>query len=404
MKRQPFKWQKLIPYAIGAGITFLIVAALRPQPIEVDVATVSVAPLSVTVREEAKTKVKNRYVITPPVNGFLNRIPLKAGSPIVKNETVLATLDQGLPHFLDPRTKQETQARLKAAHALQLQKQAEVDRAEASLELAKKEYERAQKLDQKNFISRKEWDEADAQVKILSQELSSAQFALSIADFEVEQLEAKLKETGEMSEGESKPLNLISPVDGYVLKVYEESSRFVSAGTPLMEIGNIEDLEVEIEMLSSDAVSIKPDAEVLITRWGGEKPLKGKVRLVEPGGYTKTSSLGVEEQRVNVHVELTEPLPKGYRLGDRFRVETEVIAWSSDNVLQVPTGALFRKGSSWMTFLVNNEKVALTKVEIGHNNGIDAEVISGLKEGDQVVVYPPDNLENGSPVSIKLKN
>lgn len=398
MKRKTFKWQKFIPYAIGAGLLLLLIAAFKPQPPAVDVATISVAPLSVIIREEAKTKVKNRYIITPPVNGFLNRIALKAGSPIVKNETVLATLDQGLPHFLDPRTKQETQARLKAANALRLQKNAEVDRAVASLELAKKEYQRAEKLDQKNFISRKEWDEADAQVKILNQELSSAQFALSIADFEVEQLEAKLKETGEISEGDSKPLDLVSPVDGYVLKIYEESSRFVSAGTPLMEIGDIQDLEIEIEMLSSDAVSIKPNAKVVITRWGGENPLKGKVRLVEPGGYTKTSSLGVEEQRVNVLVDLIEPLPEGYRLGDRYRVETEVTAWSQERVLQVPTGALFRKGNRWMTFLVENGKAVLTEVEIGHNNGVNAEVVSGLEEGDQVIVYPSDDLENGSTV------
>src|SRR5215468_885975 len=179
----------------------------------------------------------------------------------------------------------------------------------------------------------------------------------------------------------SGPLQILAPVDGYVLNVYEESARVVTPGMPIMEVGDPQDLEAEIELLSSDAVGVTPGAEVSIEHWGGDAPLRGRVSVVERGGFTKVSALGVEEQRVKVRVDFLDPLPPGRELGDRYRVEARIVTWHGDNVLQVPTGALFRRGNEWMTFTIKERKARLRKIKIAHNNGVDAEVRSGLSEG-----------------------
>lgn len=400
MLKKTFKWKKAVPYVIGAGILFMLITAFRSKPIEVDVSSATVAPLTVAVKEEGIATVRSRYVITPPVNGYLNRIDLSEGAPVRKGETVLATLEPGLPGFLDPRSREEVRARLKAAETSRKLKEAEEERVKASLDLAKKDYDRAVLLDKKNYISQKEWDEAEANVRILTQELSVAQFALNIADFEIEQLKAKLKEAGEIETGHHDRLNLFSPIDGHVLKVYDSNSRHVTAGTPLIEIGDIDDLVIEIEMLSSDAVAVKEGARVEITRWGGDFPLQGKVSSVDPGAFTKTSSIGVEEQRVIVHADLNSQPPRGLRLGDKYRVEAEVVTWESDNVLQVPAGALFRRGSRWMTFVVDKDVASAREVKTGRHNGIQVEVLQGLEDGDVVIVYPPESIEDG----VKVRN
>jgi len=179
----------------------------------------------------------------------------------------------------------------------------------------------------------------------------------------------------------------------------EESAKVITAGMPIMEVGDTNDLEAEIELLSSDAVAVQAGAEVTIEQWGGDKPLRGKVSIVEPGGYTKVSSLGVEEQRVKVRVDFLEPLPPGTFLGDRYRVEARIVTWHGESVLQVPTGALFRRGGDWMTFLYAGGKARLTKVEIQHNSGVAAEIRSGLSEGQKVIIHPPDAVADGAKVA-----
>ena len=398
MFRKKIKWKKAAPYLIGAGVVLLLMTAFRSKPTEVEVSTASFAPMSVAIKEEGIAAVRSRYVITTPVNGHLNRIALSEGMAISKDQTVLATLEPGLSGFLDPRAREEARARLKAARALRKLKEAEAERVKASLDLAEKEYNRAEQLDKKNYISQKEWDETEANVRILNQELSGAQFALSIADYEVEQLEAKLKEAGDVQNEQLESLKLVSPIDGHVLKVYDSNARYISLGTPLMEIGNLDDLVVEIEMLSSDAVAIKKGASVQITQWGSDFPLRGKISSVDPGAYTKTSSLGVEEQRVKVHADLISQPPKNLRLGDKYRVEAEVVVWESDRALQIPAGALFRRGSQWMVFIADEGKVLLREVKTGHHNGRQAEVLEGLEEGDIVVVYPPESITAGTKI------
>jgi HlyD family secretion protein len=289
--------------------------------------------------------------------------------------------------------------REKAAVAVSMQRQAAVERARAVLDLAKKDFIRTDELLKKNTIPVQEWDAAENRVAVLERELNSAEFALRAAEFEVAQARAALEHSVSSESSGDDFFEIVAPVDGYVLNVYEESARVITAGTPIMEIGDTQNLEAEIELLSDDAVAVVPGAEVSIEQWGGDAPLRGKVTLVERGGFTKISALGVEEQRVKVRVDFLEFPPQGKELGDRFRVEARIVTWHGEKILQIPTGALFRLGNDWTTFVVEGGKAHLRRVEIDHNNGIEAEVISGLMPQETVIVYPPDNLADGDSVA-----
>lgn len=396
--RKNAPWRRYLPYAIGAALLILLVKALRPTPVAVEPGVVTHGPLTVTVLEEGKTRIRHRYLITPPVSGYLNRVPLRAGDRIEAGKTILATVQPQPASFLDPRARAEAEARVKASEASQMQRQTQIERARAALDLAEKELVRARELKKSGAIATKEWDTAESQVSILTRELNTAQFGLQVADFELVQAKAALTQVQTPATENSDPMKIVAPVDGYVLNVYEESARMLTAGTQIMEVGDHNDLEAEIELLSSDAVGVQPGADVSIEQWGGEAPVRGKVTVVEPGGYTKVSSLGVEEQRVKVRVNFVDPLPAGTVLGDRFRVEARIVIWHGDNVLQVPTGALFRRGGDWMTFLLEGGKARQTKVEIAHNNGVAAEVRGGLKEGQRVILHPPDAVGDGVSV------
>lgn len=391
-------WRKYLPHTIGAVLVLLLVNALRPQPLAVEIGTVKRGPLTVTVLEEGKTRIRHRFLITPPVAGYLNRVPLRQGDKIEAGKTVLATIQPQPANFLDPRARAETEAHVKAAEATKMQRETQIERASAALDLANKELVRARDLKKSGAIAVKEWDTTENQVNILTRELHTAEFGLQVADFELVQAKAALTQVQTPATENSDPLKIISPITGYVLNVYEESARMLTAGTQIMEIGDLDDMECEIELLSSDAVGVHPGADAAIEEWGGENPLRGKVTVVEPGGYLKVSSLGVEEQRVKVRIDFVDPLPPGMTIGDRFRVEARIVTWRGDNILQVPTGALFRRGGDWMAFVYEGGKARQVKVEILHNNGVAAEVRSGLTEGQQVLVHPPDAVLEGSAV------
>ena len=379
----------------------LLISALRTKPIEVETATATTAPLTVSVLEEGKTRIRHRYVISPPVAGYLQRVTLRAGDKIEAGKTVLATISAEPSSFLNPRARAESEARLKAAHAGKMQRQAQIDRARDALDLASKELVRARELKKSGAIAGRDWDAAQNQARMLERELRTAEFALQVAEFERAQAEAALLQAETPAGETSQPLPIIAPVSGFVLNVHEENARIVAAGTPIMEVGDPADLEAEVELLSSDAVGVQPGAEVSIEQWGGSQPLRGKVTLVEPGGFTKISALGVEEQRVKVRVEFVDPLPAGISFGDRYRVEARIVTWHSDSVLQIPTGALFRHGGDWVTFVLDGKNARQTKVEIGHNNGIAAEVLGGLKANQRVILHPPDSVADGAVVGEK---
>ncbi len=385
----------LVCALIAAGIVY----GLWPKPIEVDTAVVERGALTVSVLEEGRTRIRHRYVVSPPVSGHLHRVEHRAGARVHAGETVLARIEAEPAGFLDPRARAQAEARLKAAETAVLQRQSEIERIEEELEHARRDFERTDELFERGAVSRERWDASDNRLRVLQRELHTGEFAVRVAEFEAEQARAALTQLAFPTPEQPEPLQIVAPVDGYVLNVFEENARTITAGTPIMEVGDPGDLEAEIELLSSDAVAVTPGAEVTIERWGGEEPLRGEVSLVERGGFTKVSALGVEEQRVIVRVDFVDKPPADLELGDRFRVEARIVTWHGDDVLKVPTGALFRRGTEWMVFAVDEGAAHLRAVEIGRNSGTEAEVLSGLSEGDRVIVYPPDEVSDGSRVA-----
>jgi HlyD family secretion protein len=395
--RRKGAWRKVLIYLGVAALAAFIVTGLIPKPIEVDTAKVSRESLTVSVLEEGKTRIRNRYVVSPPVAGYLRRVPVRAGDPIEAGKTVLAVIQAAPSSFLDPRAKAQAEAAVRSAEAARMQRSEQLQSATAELELARKELARADQLRKKGAIAVQEFDTASNRVDMLSNQLGSARFALKVAEFELEQARAALVQASSDPQEAGQPVEIKAPVTGFVLNVYEESAKTITPGTPIMEVGDPKDLEAEIELLSSDAVNVRPGALVSIEQWGGREPLQGKVALVEPGAFLKVSALGVEEQRVKVRVDFVN-LPEGL-LGDRYRVEARIVTWTGADVLQVPAGALFRRGNEWMTFVVEDGKAKLSKVEVGHNNGVSAEVLGGLREGQHVILHPPDTVVDGGRVT-----
>lgn len=389
-------WRKFLPYAIGLAIAAFIITGLMPKPVEVEIGSVTRAPLTVSVLEEGKTRIRDRYVVSPPVAGYLRRVPVRAGDPVVAGKTLLAVIQASPSGFLDPRAQAQAGAAVQSSEAARMQRTEQVQSASAELDLARKELTRAEQLRKKGAIAVQEFDTAANHVEMLDNQLGSARFALKVAEFELEQAKAALVQATGDSAGAGQPIEIRAPVSGFVLNVFEESARPVAPGLPVMEVGDPKDIEAEIELLSSDAVNVRPGADVSIEQWGGGDPLRGKVTLVEPGAFLKVSALGVEEQRVKVRVNFAD-LPEGV-LGDRYRVEARIVTWTGENVLQVPTGALFRRGNQWMTFVVDRGRAKLTPVEIGHTNGVSAEVTGGLSEGQKAILHPPDTVGNGVAV------
>ena len=389
-------WRRRLPWFGAAALVALIVAGLWPAAVPVEVAAVRRGPLVVTVDEEGMTRVKNRYVITAPVAGQLRRIDWKPGAEVVAGKTVLAVIEAGGADFLDVRLQAQAEARVKAAEAAREAALAQRARAESASALAAAEDARARGLRTANVISAQESDLARTRRETAAAEFRAADFAAQVAGFELQQAQALL--TRGRAGGGGDPLVITAPVSGRILRVMQESSRMVSAGFPLLEVGDPTDLEVRIEALSRDGVAIRPGARVMLEQWGGSSPLSARVRLVEPSAFTKISALGVEEQRVYVIADFTDPVEKRPTLGDSYRVEARVVTWENASALQAPAGALFRQGGEWRAFVVEGGRVSLRTVNPGRSNGVQTEIGGGLREGEQVVVYPGDKVRAGARV------
>ncbi len=369
---------------------------LWPKPLKVETGLVERRPFTASVVEEGKTRIRRRYTVSSPVSGFLKRTSLRAGDAVRAGETVLAVIEAESSGLLTPRLRAEAEARLRTAQAARALRKSELDRAKVSLDLTRKQFERLDRLLPSGGISRQEWDIAESAMQIAVREAKTAEFALRMAEFEVEQARSSLIQ-GEEG-GRSESVRLLSPVEGYVLNVFEESARTIPAGTPIMEVGDPEDIEGEVDLFSVDAAVVRSGAEALVEGWGGDVALRARVALVERSGFTKVSALGVEEQRVKARIDFVDPVPAGYRLGDRFRIQVRIILRRSDDVLQVPLGALFRRGGDWVVFVVEAEKAVARTVTTGQNDGIYAEVLSGLSAGDRVILHPSEHVSEGVAV------
>jgi HlyD family secretion protein len=389
--------RKLVSWSALLGLIALIASGLRTQPVEVELGELSPGPLTVHVIEEGKTRVRNRYVVSTPVAGQMGRVRLKAGDEVKAGDTVITVIEPALSPLLDPRAKAQAEARVQMASAARQQAEEALQMTKTAAQFAKTNWERVNRVESKGTVSETDRDNAERDAAMRTQEVRSSEFAAKVAAFELEQAKAALLQLQSPAK-DGAVVEVRSPVSGRILKLLQESAMPVTPGTAIVEVGDPADIEVEAEILSRDAVTIKPGAPVSIEQWGGQQPLQGRVRLVEPAAFTKVSALGVEEQRVIVLSDFTDPPTAVKALGDRYRVEVKVAVWHADNVLLIPSGALFREGNFWKTFLFADGKAKRVTVEAGHSDGRMTEVLGGLKQGDVVLLHPPDTVKDGSAV------
>ncbi len=418
---------KLFVFLVVAALVVGLGYAFLPEPVEVDLVTVERGNVRVTVNEDGKTRIREKYVVSAPLNGRILRISLDPGDPVVAGETLLTTIEPRDPELLDARSVAQAEARVKAAEAALRQAEPLLAKARADQTFDEAELARIRQAFRGNAVSQSDVENAEFAYRQSSEDLRAAKIAEEISRFELQQAEAALLRSrprsskdsptpspgiaGQTSEvesagdqsSESNGANgwnfpIYSPISGRVLRVFQESSAVVTPGTPLVELGDPEDLEVEIDVLSRDAVKITPGDLVLFEHWGGQRPLEGRVSTIEPSGFTKISTLGVEEQRVWVIADLVDPLAERESLGDGFRVEARIVIDEAKDVLKVPTSSLFRSGGDYAVFKVENGVARERTVKIGRQNGMEAEVIDGLKPGDQIVLHPSDQIEKGTAV------
>lgn len=377
---------------VAAIVVFVLTMWLRPTPAKVDVAAVSREAMTVTVDGEGKTRVRDRYVVAAPVTGRLRRIALRRGDQ-VKSGQLIAQIDPLPLSPLDPRQRAEAIGRVNAAEDASREIDRMVQRNKATYEQARRELERSENLARSGVISRQELERAQTAVSTGLREYEAARSKAESAAHEVEVARAALLAGNQSVPAAS--VRVHTPTGGRVLRVVEESERVVIAGAPLVEVSNPANLEVVIELLSTDAVKVSPGARVFIEAWGGPDALEARVRLIEPSAFTKVSALGIEEQRVNVIADLEEP---SSALGDGYRVEGRIVVWHSDSVLQVPVSALFRTGDVWSLFVVEDGRARLRTVEIGEHTPLTAEIKSGVEAEAIVIVHPANEITDGTRV------
>lgn len=374
-----------------------IVVAILPKPVMVEAAEAKVIDLRVTVDEDGRTRVKDRYVISAPLMANVARIELSPGDEVKEGDLLLRMVPLAAP-LMDARSRAQAEAAVAAARAGQRQAKATIERAEMALEFADKEAGRQRSLLSSGGSTTQAVERAELNLRSRREDVVSSKFAARIAAHELKMAEARLGRTG----GEaSDQLQVAAPVNGRVLRVMHESEGVVQPGTPLVELGNPAALEVVVDVLTADAVHIEQGAAVLLERWGGQKALKGSVRLVEPSAFTRVSALGVEEQRVNVVIELLDPRDEWLALGDGYRVEAQIIVWESKDALSVPASAVFRHDDGWAVFSIRDGSAVLQPVDVGRRNGLAVQVLKGLTEGDRVVVHPSDRVRDGVAVTVR---
>ncbi len=386
--RSRFAIKRVIAWGVPVvGVVALLVLSLRPQSIPVDLAVAEIRSVRVTVDEEGKTRVRERFTVAAPVAGVLLRIALEPGDLVQANETVLATFRPSSPVLLDARGRAEAEARVRVAAAQVAQATAERRRAEAERDHAQKELKRLGRLVAAEVLAQDRFDEAATTASSREQSVKAAQFAEQAAEYELVRSRAVLTAGQDHSDGQ--PIEIRSPVNGVVLQRFHESETVVVAGEPLVEVGDAAAIEVVADLLSSAAVRVRGGQQVVVEQWGGDAPLHGLVRRVEPFGYTKVSALGVEEQRVDVVIDPDDD-PTWRALGDGYRVEVRIVVAEAKDVLAVPASSLFRHGDGWAVWAIEDDRAARRVLDLGLRNALHAEVLGGLDAGDRVVQFPSE--------------
>jgi HlyD family secretion protein len=378
-------------------VALLLLAALRPETVTVDVGRVTRGELLVTVDEEAETRVRHRFVVSAPVAGRVGRIELEPGDPVQRGRTLLATFFPADPTPLDARSRAEASAAAAAARALRDASRAERERAESALKLADSELRRARDLAGQQLLAPAELESREAQARSSQEALRAAEFAAAAAEHQLEAAQARLAGPG--SAPRRRVLELRAPVDAVVLRRLRESESVVPAGEPLLELGDPGAVEIVSDLLSTDAVRVRAGQPARVEHWGGEQPLRARVRRVEPSGFMKISALGVEEQRVNVVLDFEDPLEARKALGDGYRVEIRIVVAEAQAALKAPNSALFRRGEEWAAFVVEGGRARLRPVKVGRRNNLEAEIVEGPGEGALLVLHAGDRISDGTRVA-----
>lgn len=376
-----------------AGLAY----SFRPLPVPVDLVRIEPGPLQERLDEDGMTRVRDVFVVSAPVNGRVLRIQAEIGDPVNAGRTVLAEIEPIDASLLDPRTAAQARADLNAAESALALAKAEVEQARAELEFADAELKRARVLLADETIAEREFDSIERNYKTRRAALSTALANVQVRNFDVDRARAQLMTPvqGRASGDLCECMPVVAPVDGRVLGVLHESEGVVTAGQPLVEVGDPSDLEIVVDLLSADAVRVKPGQRVIIEEWGEAEPLEGRVRRVDVVGYTKVSALGIEEQRVDVIVDLVSPRGDWQSLGHKYQLDAGIVLWESDAVLTVPLTALFRDGEDWAVFEVVDERAVLRKVRVGRRTNLRAQILDGLDAGALVVAHPGDQVEAG---------
>ncbi|WP_372885459.1 efflux RND transporter periplasmic adaptor subunit [Shimia sp.] len=386
--------------AVAAGL----LASFWPKPVPVDLGQVRRGAMMQTVDEEARTRVRDPYLVSTPIAGQLLRVDLEPGDRVVGGETVVARMMPTNPAALDIRTREQARAAIAAAEATLRVAEANLNKAMADRDLARTDLQRANTLFDQDNIARAALDRAQSRMRAAEATVDTARAAISMRVAEVNNARANLisfDTNGVISgNGRAEAIDLKSPITGVVLQVIQQSETILPAGAPVLEVGDTgTDLEVVVALLSTDAVQVSPGDRVLITNWGGAHDLNGKVERIDPWGYTKYSALGVEEQRVNAVIRFTDPPAGRASLGHGFRVETRIVVWETEDALILPSSALFRDNGDWAVFVVSDGVVQSRPVQPGRNNGLEVQVLDGLAAGDSVVLYPSATLSSGDRVA-----
>ncbi|MEJ2374161.1 MAG: HlyD family efflux transporter periplasmic adaptor subunit [Pseudolabrys sp.] len=388
----------LATLGILAGLA-LVVWAFLPQPVPVETAAVTRGKFVATVDEDGKTRVRERYVVAAPLAGRLTRVHLKAGDP-VKADQVVATILPSPAPFLDQRSREEAEERLGTAKANQERTKAIIERAQAHAAQTKLDLDRTRTLRQRGAATAQALERAETAMRLADRELRAAQFQHHAAAHAAAEAKAVLAQyhNGNVVSPPQR-WRVTAPVAGLVLNVMQESETVVQPGTPILSIGDPRDIEVVVDVLSTDAVEIHPGAPVVIEHWGGPGVLDGRVRRVEPAAFTKISTLGVEEQRVNVLIDITSPEKQWVNLGDAYQIDARITVFARDNAIIVPAGALFRIGDTWKLYAVQDGRAALRTVKLIRRSGGVAAVSAGVRPGERVIVYPSDRVADGVRVA-----
>ncbi len=393
-------WIKRRRLWVGGGVVALVLLVILawPKSVEVDLATATIAPMAVTIAEEGETRIRDVYQVSAPVSGRLLRVEVEPGDTVIAGETVVAVMEPGDPTILDERSRAQAEAQVKAATAARASAAEEVERLKAEVKFAARDFDRIKTLREKGTVSQRTLDQAELELDARRAALRTAQAVFDMRAYELATAEAALIGP-DGKDGHKGNYPIKAPVSGAVLHVLQESETVLAAGTPIAAFGDPRDLEIVVDVLSADAVRIEEGATVIVTDWGGDASLQGRVKRVEPFGITKISALGIEEQRVNIVISLNGDFKQWERLGHGFRVTVNVVIWQREDALQVPLGALFRDRNEWAVMAVRGGRAYLTRLEVDHLNREAGEVLSGLQAGDQVVLHPGPQVVDGARVA-----